>query len=148
MPQVSKYPISKEVADRIFEIFVKTLTKIKNHEEASNFTYDLFTPVEKVMFAKRIAIAFLLRKDHQYREISRLLKVSLATIASVNLSLQLGKGGYDTILNRIAREENLEKFFTDVAEKLLSVGKLQRKGSGWRYLAQELQEAKTKGKKF
>ena len=77
MTQVSKYPISKDVADRIFEVFVKTLLKIKTYKEAESFTYDLFSPVEKIMLAKRIAIAFLLMKGYQYREISRLLRVSL-----------------------------------------------------------------------
>jgi len=148
MPQVSKYPISKQVADRMFEIFVKTLIKIKNHKEANNFTYDLFTPIEKIMFAKRIAIAFLLRQNYQYREISRLLRVSLATIASVNISLKLGKGGYNAILDKITKEEKLDEFFGKIAQKLLSVGKLQTKGSSWRYLAHELQEAKTKRKAF
>jgi len=148
MPQVSKYPISKDIAGRMFEIFVKTLIKVKNHKEASNFTYDLFTPVEKIMFAKRIAIAFLLRQNYQYREISKLLRVSLATIASVNITLKLGKGGYDTILDKIVKEEKLDEFFGKIAGKLFSVGKLQTKGSAWRYLAHELQNAKTKRKAF
>ncbi len=33
MSQVSKYPIKKEIADRIFEILIKTLVKIKDKEE-------------------------------------------------------------------------------------------------------------------
>jgi uncharacterized protein YerC len=149
MAQVSKYPISKDVADRIFEVFIKSLTKIKNHKEAQDFTYDLFSPTEKIMLAKRMAIAFLLMKGYQYRNISRLLRVSSATIGSINISLKLGKGAYQTILTRIAKEEKLEKFFLDIAGKALAVMATSRKGVGWRYLRDEVHKSKYKvGRKF
>ncbi|MBI2189955.1 MAG: hypothetical protein HYU49_00240, partial [Candidatus Levybacteria bacterium] len=98
MTQVSKYPISKDVADRIFEVFIKSLIKIKNDKDAKDLADDLFSPTEKIMLAKRLAIAFLLMRGYQYREISKLIKVSLTTIANVNLSLNYGKGGYKRIL--------------------------------------------------
>lgn len=144
MAQVSKYPISKDVADRIFEVFIKTLLKIKTYKEAESFAYDLFSPVEKVMLAKRIAIAFLLMKGYRYREISRLLRVSLTTIGSVNIALKLGKGGYQTILGKIAQEEKLEEFFLSAAEKFLSPLALPSKGAGWRYLLKEVKESQRK----
>lgn len=147
MTQISKYPISKNVADRIFEVFIKTLVKIKDKKEAQDFAYDLFSPTEKVMLAKRIAIAFLLMKGYQYREISKLLQVSSGTVASVNLSIRLGKNGYKTVLGRITKEEKLEEFFTNVAEKLLSVGTLQTKGSAWRYMHNEVKRLKHKKSK-
>lgn len=142
MSQVSKYPISKEIADRIFEIFTKTSISVRNAKEAQDFAYDLFTPVEKVMLAKRIAIAYLLLKGYKYREISKLLRVSITTIGSVNLVIKLGRGGYSRIINRIAKEEKLDKFFTGVTEKLLTVGRIQRKGSAWRYLLNEVKKSK------
>lgn len=144
MPQISKYPISKDVADRIFEVFVKSLIKIKNGEEAQNFAYDLFSPVEKIMLAKRIAIAFLLIKGYQYREIGRLLRVSLGTIGSVNLALKISKGGYETILKRIEKEEELEKFFLRTAEVLLTPLAVPSRGYSWRYLRDEVRRAKEK----
>lgn len=144
MAQVSKYPISKDVADRIFEVFVKTLIKIKNKKEAGDFAYDLFSPVEKIMLAKRISIAFLLLKGYQYREISRLLRVSLGTIRSVNLAIKLGKGGYVTILNKIEKEEGLEKFFLKTAEVLLSPLATPRTSYAWRYLRDEVRKTREK----
>lgn len=108
---ISKYPISKDVADKIFDIFIKTLIKIKNREDAQKLANDLFSPTERVMVAKRLAIAFLLLKRYQYQEIGNLLKVSTGTISSVNLSCKYGNNGYKLILERIAKEENLENFF-------------------------------------
>lgn len=83
-------------------------------------------------------------KGYQYREISNMLRVSLATVASVNLSVRFGRNGYKTILKRIAQEEKLEEFFLNISEKLLSVGNLQRKGSAWRYLHREVKQVKEK----
>lgn len=147
MPQVSKYPIPSKVADRIFELFIKTLTKIRNVKEAQDFSYDLFTPVEKIMLAKRIAIAYLLIKGYKYREINKLLRVSLTTIGSVNLALKLGSGGYIRMIMRIAKEEKLDEFFENIAEKLLTIGKVQTKGSAWRYLLEDVQQSKRDRKK-
>lgn len=148
MPQVSKYPISKMVADRIFEVFIKTLVTVKDKSEADDFADDLFSPTEKIMLAKRLAIAFLLIKGYQYREISKVLRVSLSTIASVNLSLNHGKGSYRKILDRITREENLEEFFGKIVEKLLSLPAVSPKGGGaWRYLRDEVRRARRKNRK-
>lgn len=145
MSQVSKYPISKDIADRIFDVFIKTFIKIKNTQDAQNLASDLFSPTEKIMLAKRLSIAFLLMKEYQYREISQLLKVSVATISSVNKSLKFGSNGYQTILERISKEESLEDFFLNSAEKLLSIPAKSSVGGGsWRYLLQETRKTKHK----
>ena len=64
MTQVSKYPLSKDVYDKIFEIFLKTLINIKNKNEGRNLIKDFFTPTERIMFAKRLGIALLLEKNY------------------------------------------------------------------------------------
>lgn len=138
MAQVSKYPISKVVADRIFEVFIKTLIGIKDKKEADDFTYDLFSPTEKIMLSKRIAIAFLLLKGYQYREISKILRVSLTTIGSVSLSIKHGRGSYEKVLTKITKEEDLEDFFGKVVKELLSIPASLERGRGvWRYLRDE-----------
>lgn len=143
MAQVSRRIISKEVADRIFEVFIKCFIKIRNTEDANKLADDLFSPTEKVMLGKRLAIAFLLMKGYEYREIRDLIKVSTNTIAAISLSLNHGSGGYQNILNRISKEEGLENFFLNISEKLLSVPASSTKGSGlWRSLRADVQTAK------
>ena len=143
MAQVSKYPIPKVVADRIFEVFIKTLIGLKNRKEADDFSYDLFSPTEKIMLSKRIAIAFLLLKGYQYREISKILRVSLTTIGSVSLSVKHGRGSYEKILIKITREEDLEEFFSKTIEKVLSMPESLEKNKGvWRYLRDEIRKDK------
>lgn len=148
MSQVSKYPLSKEIADRIFEIFLKTLVKIKKKDEAGEFISDLLTPTEKVMLAKRLAIAFLLEKDYDYRTIQRVIRVSAPTITSVNIARQYGSRGYRKLITQIIKEEKLEEFFGEAVGKLLSIPAQSGKGSGvWRYLKQEVEKQKKKQRK-
>ncbi|MBI2442981.1 MAG: hypothetical protein HYV40_03700 [Candidatus Levybacteria bacterium] len=145
MAQVSKYPISNVVAERIFDLFVGSVVMVKGKEEAEAYLSDVLSPTEKIMIAKRIAIAYLLSKGYQYRDISKILRVSLTTIASVNLSLRYGKGGYTTILSKIEKNENLEQFFHTVLEGALSFPAMASKGGGiWRYLHEEVKQSRKK----
>jgi len=143
MTQVSNHPISKAVADRIFDVFAKTLIGLKAKSDVDDFVDDLFSPTEKIMFSKRIAIAFLLMKGYSYRDINKLLRVSTSTIGAIGLSLKHGKGGYDRIINKIAKEEKLEDFFKAMVEKILSApASSPTGGSVWRYLRDEVKRSR------
>ena len=148
MTQVSKYPISDKVYERILEIFFKSLVDIKTRDEAKQFIGDFLTPTEQIMLAKRLAIAFLLEKDYDFRAISRILRVSLTTIARVNLVRKYGGQGYKKMIRKLLTEEQIKDFFLKVGEALSGVAGKGGKGSGtWRYLHQELKK-KRKEKPF
>ena len=148
MSQVSKYPISKQISDRIFEIFLNTLVKIKSKEEADQFISDLLTPTEKIMLAKRLAIAFLLEKDYDYRTIQQIIKVSTGTIATVNLMRHHGSEGYKKLINKLVREEKLITLLDNSIANILSVPSTLERGKGtWSYLKQEAEKRRAKNKK-
>lgn len=148
MTQVSRYPISKKVADRIFEVFLKTLVEIKSNKEADEFISDLLTPTEKIMLAKRLAIAFLLEKDYDYRTIQKLIRVSAPTITVVNTARKYGSEGYKKMIVKIIKDEKLISFLEDTVEKLLSIPSELEKGSGaWSYLREQVKNRKWKNKK-
>lgn len=147
MGQVSKYPLSKDIADRIFDVFIKSFIKVKNGKDAQILANDLFTPTERIMLAKRLAIAFCLMKGYEYREISKLLRVSLTTIAAVNMTLKYGSNGYKTILERINKEERLEGLFKNIADKILATGSYGKGSGTWRYLRAEVQKSRDKKSK-
>lgn len=149
MSQISKYPISKEIADRIFEVFLKTFVEIKSREDADQFISDLLTPTEKVMLAKRLAIAFLLEKGYDYRTIQKIIRVSAPTITSVNIVRQYGSEGYRKLVSKIIKEEKLIEFFENAVSKLLSAPAALEKGSGtWSYLKDKVDEEKKNRKSF
>lgn len=148
MSQISKYPISKQISNRIFEIFLNTFVNIKNKEEADEFISDLLTPTEKIMLAKRLAIAFLLEKNYDYRSIQKLIRVSTGTIASVNLSLHLGSAGYKKLISKIVKVEKITGIFETAIIKILSAPAALERGTGtWTYLKRKAEEQKRKNKK-
>lgn len=148
MSQISKYPISKNIADRIFEIFLKSLIELRQKDEADEFISDLLTPTEKVMLAKRLAIAFLLEKNYDYRTIQKLIKVSAGTISSVNITRLHGSSGYKKLINKITKEEALMHLFEESVVKLLSIPSTLERGKGsWSYLKREAENKKKKNKK-
>lgn len=148
MSQVSKYPISKNIFDRIFEIFLRIFIEIKNKEDADQFITDLLTPTEKIMLAKRLAIAFLLEKNYDYRTIQSIIRVSSATITSVNMTLKYGSEGYKKLISKIIREEKLMDLLESSIIKLLSAPSSLERGSGsWTYLKREVEKQRKKNRK-
>lgn len=147
MTQVSKYPITDNVYQRILDIFFKSLVEIKTGDEAKQFIKDFLSPAEQIMLSKRLAIAFLLEKKYEFRQISRILRVSLTTVAKVSMMRKYGGEGYQKIINKILREEQVKDFLEKVGESLTEVVS-KGKGSGtWRYLNQEL-KTKRQSKPF
>ena len=144
MPQVSKYPLRKEVFERVFELLLKTIADSHTQKEATQLIDDLLTPTEKIMLAKRLSIAVLLAKNYSYKDIQEILRVSKPTIAFVNLYLKHGRGGYRRFVEKVLKEEKMEGFWAKAADLTLSVGS-KGKGSGdWRYLRQELKKKRWK----
>jgi len=148
MTQISKYPVSNQVYERILEIFYKSLVEIKSKDEGKKFIKDFLTPTEQVMLAKRLAIAFLLEKDYDFRTIGKILRVSLTTIARVNLLRKYGGQGYSQMIKKLLKEERVKDFLLKVGESLSGIVSKGEKGSGaWRYLNQEIKKKQFKNKK-
>lgn len=148
MAQISKYPLSKKVADRIFEVFLKSLIEIHNKEDAEQFLTDFLTPTEKIVLAKRLAIAVLLEKGYDYNAIKQLIRVSAPTIASVNTQRKYGSNGYNKLITKLLQEEKLTEFFDETLNKLLSIPTTLERGQGtWSYLKQKHDAKRKKQKK-
>lgn len=130
MTQVSKRWLSKEIENRIFEIFWQSLAYCSTKETVASFLEDLLTPTEKIMLAKRVSIAFLLLKGYDYKSINDTLKVSDPTIWTVNLWLKTRGKGYRMILEKIIKSEKMEKFWQDVEKHIQDVLP-PRPGTNW-----------------
>ena len=108
-------PILKK---RIVRTFAQVLSDLRNEEEALVFIKDFFTGAEIETFAKRLAISYWLEKSRSYTNIKNNLKVSTATIASVQE--RMTRKGFKDALKKIEAEEWANKWI----EKIKS---LQRK---------------------
>lgn len=92
MVRISPYLLKPEVFEKVFNVFYEVLGNNRNREEFNNILFDLLTPAERVMIAKRIAIIFLLMKNIDYKTISEVLKVSTTTVFKFRLMMETSKG--------------------------------------------------------
>lgn len=116
MAQVSKYPVSKEVSDRMFEVFSNTISHLSKKENIEEFMSELLSPIEKIMLAKRLSIAVLLAKGYSYPSISNILRVTPQTIASVSLTLKYRGKGYQKAVEKILSDEKMNEFWEKIED--------------------------------
>jgi len=141
MPQVSKRKINDEVYEKVFDVFLETILQVRNKNQLVRFLKEYLTPTEQIMLSKRLAIAYLLSKNYDYRQISSLLKVSTATVRSVSLIYKNGsvlKGFVD----KSVRNDRLNERLEDLAEVITGVLGTGTKGKTWRVVRDEIREAK------
>ena len=63
----------------------------------------LFTKTERLMLAKRLAIALLLERGRSYKDISRVLKVSSVTIGLVRNNIMKGNQPYSDLIRNLLK---------------------------------------------
>lgn len=101
--QVSKQKLNKTIENQIYSVLYQLMVDIKTAEEAETVLQDILSDTERQVIAKRLAIAIFLDKGRSYENIKNTLKVSSATIASVQESM--GNPGMQMALNKVKAEE-------------------------------------------
>lgn len=84
-------------------MFVQTIVDLKSPEDAKIFLNHFFTETEVDMFAKRLAVGYWLKKERSYANIKDNLKVSSATIASIQDMLK--KQGFKKAIKNLEADE-------------------------------------------
>ena len=128
MSQISLRYLNPKTEQQIFDTFVESFTTLSSPQKATDFLYDLLSPVEQVMLGKRLAIAYMLMKGYSQRSIADTLKVSQPTVTKVNASLKIGSG-YRAIITHMLQKEKVVAFFDSLEEKLDHL--LPPKGANW-----------------
>lgn len=122
MTKVSKRLLNKNLENRIFEVFIKTIVDLKDPDDVRNFINDLLSPVERIMLVKRLAIAILLTRGYTYQMIDDALKVSQPTIMKVSLGLKYGvNNGYKKVVDNFLKREKREESIDKIEEILLQL---------------------------
>ncbi|KKU22572.1 MAG: TrpR-related protein YerC/YecD [Candidatus Woesebacteria bacterium GW2011_GWC2_47_16] len=101
--RVSEEKLHPSLKNQIIKTLAQTLVDLKDLEEAETFLKSFFNESELETFAKRLSIAYWLKKGRSYTNIKQNLKVSSATIASTQ-SL-LNKTGVLLAIKKIEAEE-------------------------------------------
>ena len=79
----------------------EAILSLKNVEECMAFFDDLCTVTELMALEQRYQVAACLSEGMIYNDILAETGASSATISRVNRSLQYGKGGYQTVFERL-----------------------------------------------
>ena len=83
----------------------EAILSLQNVEECMAFFDDLCTVTELMALEQRYQVAACLSEGMIYNDILAETGASSATISRVNRSLQYGKGGYQTVFDRL-KESN------------------------------------------
>lgn len=120
--QISKQVIDPDIERSIHSALSQVLAEIKKPSEVETFLKGLLTNAEVVALSKRLAIAYSLKQGKSYDDIRKHLKVSSATIASVQDKLQQGQG-LDIAIKKLEQDawaDNLAKKIMSVFDKKTS----------------------------
>lgn len=101
--RTSNQKINTTLKKEIIKTFAQVVADIKNPEEAKTFLSDFFNEKELETYAKRLAVSYWLKKNRSYENIKTNLKVSSATIASIQN--QLKTKGTEIAIKKIEAEE-------------------------------------------
>lgn len=88
---------------RIVKTFAQALADLKTPDDAELFLKNFFNESELETFAKRLAVAYWLKKGRSYSNIKENLKVSSATIATVQSLLKTP--GFKLVIKQMEAEE-------------------------------------------
>lgn len=129
MSQVSKYQLSNKVYAKIFTLFPQFLYRMTSRGKQSELIDAFFTRTEKIVIAKRVAIAFLLVKGYTYDKIVGKIKVSHGTVAKIADSLKTNDKSLIKELDSIAKEDAFMEFLNAVGYQVSKL--LPPKGGNW-----------------
>lgn len=101
--RVSNQKLNPALKNQITKTFAQVIADIKDIDEAMLFLKDFFTDSELETFAKRLAVAYWLKKGRSYANIKDNLKVSSATIADISFLFK--SLGFEKGLKKIEAEE-------------------------------------------
>jgi uncharacterized protein YerC len=114
--QTSKRKINQTLERELSKTLFQVLADIKSPKEIELFLQDLLGKGELLVLAKRLAIAHFLDHGRSYQNIKDNVKVSSATIASIDK--QRKNPGYQLGLKRAEADRWAEKW-TDKIENFL-----------------------------
>lgn len=131
MSQVSKRFLSKELQEKINLVLWNGLSKLDNKEFVAEFLNDILTSTERVMVAKRLAIALLLTRGWDQLAISSYLKVSTSTVRGVKKVFGHAGGGYRKVISKIEKDQEWQRIKLDLGQAFEEI-LASRVGVNWK----------------
>ena len=105
MPRVSRKVLHPTVKAKIQELLLDCISRCRDQKTSAGFIDDLLTDTEKVMIAKRIAVALMILKGYPSLDIEETLKVSGQTVWMMRAWLSAKGKGYREMLEEVIERD-------------------------------------------
>ena len=119
MVNISSRQLSEELLNKINKLFFEIFKKFETNHSFSTLMNDFFTPKERILFAKRITIIYLLIKKIEQRNIADFMKVSTSTVCKYSLLLENKNSEMVEIIKSIIKKEKTFDFIDDLLADFL-----------------------------
>jgi uncharacterized protein YerC len=130
MSQISRFPLPLTLEKEIHTALHQALADLHNQSEIQLFLTDLLTPTERIMLAKRLAIALLLDQGYDQRSIHTILKVSVSTVSAVNYWLKNQGKGYHLVITKLKTQKNWQQLKEELGEAVKDIFSVKRQLHG------------------
>lgn len=128
MPHVSRRKLKKNIEENLTATLELVLARLTKEEEIKGFLLSLLSPTERLMIAKRLAVAVLLKEGLPDTHISSTLYVTRDTVSRMRLFLEARGQGYDFALQKLQDE----KLMRDLKKVLLNLAAYTARAAGGR----------------
>lgn len=117
MTHVSRNPVHKDVYFQILDDLYWLLADVKRPEDMKQLLGDFFTKTERLMLAKRLALAGMIIEGYDVDIIRQVLNVSTGTIYRMKEMLDKTGEGLKAGIKRLLRKESFEKFLKELFQR-------------------------------
>lgn len=128
MVRNSRFVLSDDLLEKIFDLFFEVMGNTSSKNEFKKIFFDILTPAERIMLAKRVAIIYLLLKKIEYYNICDRLKVSSATVSKIALLMEKSDG-IVPVFKQIVKIDKVKIFLEEVFNTVFAPGKV---GVNWK----------------
>ncbi len=122
--QVSKQDLSPRLFRKLQRSFYYVVADTKTATEANDIFHELLSETERVAIMKRLGIAVFLSQGLSYDKIKYMLKVSSATIASVQE--RMGRPGLQNAIEKVTLNTKADEWAEKINRFLPFLGKKQQ----------------------
>jgi len=134
MTHISSKALKPEHFNRLHTELVRSFERSFKNNSSKNVFYEFFTPTERIMFAKRLAVIALLSKEASTLTISEALSMSPSTVDKMRIKYE--HGDYEKIIKTALGKKDI----WDILEQIFTAGGLipQKVGtSRWKKLNED-----------
>jgi len=119
MSQVSKRRLEPQIKKDLLDSLSYTIKELKTKADVDMFLSSALTDTERLMVAKRVVAAYLLRNEVEEKKIGNSLKLTPATITRLKMWIDLRREGFDLVFNKLEKR-SMENVAKQILLKLLN----------------------------